>query len=247
VQGASEIWSVNGLEVRVPANAELRDYPLRIAEVLRALVEMEARPREEILRDLRDPRVDVVNVRLLADVSGGTTPLREGLWRCVGCMICSSLPRLRRCCPPRRRCGHRRRGGSSAGCGSGSRRLEATAPGGNAVRRRHPPLRFDERRVTRLRDAGDHLRTLRITEDARIEGLVVELRRESPDVPGTAVIDGVVHTGDRDWRDRVVLHLADRQSDVAVLAHRAAAAAGQLVRTENQLELREVQLTAVNR
>lgn len=77
-EGLSEIWSLDELDVLLPENSLLRDYPVRLAELVSTLADVEGRPREEVLRDLRSPRVDVQHIRLLPDSPSGTTPLHEG-------------------------------------------------------------------------------------------------------------------------------------------------------------------------
>lgn len=128
---------------------------------------------------------------------------------------------------------------------SGERLRQSTRSSPRSVR----PLADGSSYSGRARDASDHhLRTVRLTGDARLEGRVVELRRESPDVAGTVVVDGVVSADDREWRDRVTVRLAPHEYETAMRAHRAAASAvvvDRLARAGNQLELTEVQLITV--
>lgn len=100
-----------------------------------------------------------------------------------------------------------------------------------------PPLRFDRHRITRLRDTAERLRA---AEEARVEGLVVELRRAAADEDGTVVVDGVVSAGDREWHDRVTVRLPHHGYETAMHAHRSAATVvvdGRLLRTGNRLDL----------
>lgn len=76
------------------------------------------------------------------------------------------------------------------------------------------PLRFDRHRIIRLTNAA---------EDARVEGQVVELRRDAPDADGTVVVDGVVSTGGRVRHGRVTVRLPRHGYEAALRAHESAA------------------------
>lgn len=76
------IWTqtVDGAEaeVLVPVNAELRDYPTRLAELVTTLSAVEQRPVAEVLQDLRSPTLDVQYIRTMPDGPSGSIPLHEG-------------------------------------------------------------------------------------------------------------------------------------------------------------------------
>ena len=78
-RGPGEVWSVTvssiDVTVLIPESAGFRDYPARVADVVRTLAEVEERPPHEVLGDLRDVQVDALEVRLL---TGGTVPLPDG-------------------------------------------------------------------------------------------------------------------------------------------------------------------------
>ncbi|MGQ0773709.1 MAG: hypothetical protein ACT4NY_04710 [Pseudonocardiales bacterium] len=65
-------------EVLVPDSAELRDYPIRLAELTSALSTVEQRSAADVLQDLRSPMLDVQYIRMMPDGPSGSTPLREG-------------------------------------------------------------------------------------------------------------------------------------------------------------------------
>jgi hypothetical protein len=76
------VWSrpVDGedVEVLLPVSNQFRDYQRRMVQLLGTLAEVEQRAREDILRDLREPLVDVQYIRTMPDTPSGTTPLTEG-------------------------------------------------------------------------------------------------------------------------------------------------------------------------
>jgi hypothetical protein len=76
------IWTqtVDGAEaeVLVPISAELRDYPIRLAELVSTLTTVEQRPTADVLQDLRSPTLDVQYIRMMPDGPSGSTPLHEG-------------------------------------------------------------------------------------------------------------------------------------------------------------------------
>jgi len=80
--GRATIWSQSvddyDVEVLLPNSSELRDYPARMTELLGTLSEVEGRSREDILRELRFPLLDVQYIRTLPESPTGTTPLAEG-------------------------------------------------------------------------------------------------------------------------------------------------------------------------
>lgn len=245
-QGPSEIWSLTAagaeFDVHLPNNAELRDYPARVAEVLAALAEVETRPREEILRDLQNPRIDVQHIRLLPDAPSGTIPLHGGFLAIRGVhdlYLAAATSAVLRTTPPvlpaqrpaeAWRFVRTVRLGQT-GAGSYVLRVETPLEGSSrdvlahlyrAIRTAHstagvgtvfdfarhtgagvtanlckaladiggthrnpfefsftwapavpfeadtPALRFDGRRIARLRDASDHLRTLPASEEGGV-------------------------------------------------------------------------------
>jgi hypothetical protein len=80
--GQAAIWTqtVDGVEaeVLVPISAELRDYPIRLAELVNTLTTVEQRPTADVLQDLRSPTLDVQYIRMMPDGPSGSTPLHEG-------------------------------------------------------------------------------------------------------------------------------------------------------------------------
>lgn len=80
--GQAAIWTqtVDGAEaeVLVPISAELRDYPIRLAELVSTLTTVEQRPAADVLQDLRSPTLDVQYIRMMPDGPSGSTPLHEG-------------------------------------------------------------------------------------------------------------------------------------------------------------------------
>jgi hypothetical protein len=333
-EGLSAFWTRasagTDLEVQLPVNNELRDYPARLAELLGTLTELEDRPREDILRDLRNARVDVQHIRLLPNAPSGTTPLHEGfvairgvhdlfLAAATSAVLRTPTPVLPSQKPPEAwqflrgvRLGQTSVGSyvlrietpladnisaqvhptvepvssrtvltqlhravqaaqSAAGseqvsefeaqsaAGVSANLCKALADIGGVQRSPFeitfawapaapldlptPDIRFDRHMISRLKDASEHLRTLLIAEDARVEGRVVELRRESLDAPGAAVIEGSVqgHVS----RDKVIVHLDLGDYETALQVHRtdgALVVRGRLVRSGSHLELIDGQL-----
>jgi len=81
---ASPCWTLrkgkSEYEVLVPTDPEFRDYPLRVAELLRTLETVEARPVLEIWHDLTLAGYDVVRVRVQpAGREAGSIPLEQGI------------------------------------------------------------------------------------------------------------------------------------------------------------------------
>ena len=63
------------IQVVLPSNDNFRDYPVRLQEVLYSLNEIEERSVASIVRDIRSPNVDRLQVRILSDISkDGTLP-----------------------------------------------------------------------------------------------------------------------------------------------------------------------------
>ena len=98
-----------------------------------------------------------------------------------------------------------------------------------------PPLRFDRHRISLLTDGA-------VLADARVEGVVVELRRDAPDEDGTVVVAGRVSAGDRAWHDRVTVRLPRHGYEIATRAHEAAATV--VVRGRLGQELTEAEIHA---
>ncbi len=74
-------YAVNGQEYEalLPLDPAFRDYPGRIAEVLRALEAVEGRSQLEILRDLSCTGSDVIRLRVEGNgASDGSIPLEQG-------------------------------------------------------------------------------------------------------------------------------------------------------------------------
>lgn len=109
-----------------------------------------------------------------------------------------------------------------------------------------PALHFNRQMINRLKEASEHLRTLLVADNTRIEGRVVELRRESPNTLGAAVIEGTIHAGDRRSRDKVIVRLRVRDYATAMRMHgtgETLVVRGRLVQSGSHLELTDVELT----
>jgi hypothetical protein len=80
--GRAQIWTrtVDGAEaeVLVPASAELRDYPARLAELVGTLSTVEGRLITDVAQDLRSPMLDVQYIATMPDGPSGSIPLHEG-------------------------------------------------------------------------------------------------------------------------------------------------------------------------
>jgi hypothetical protein len=67
-------------DVTLPARRELRDYALRIGELLQTLAEAEGRSQLEILRDVQTTTADLIRVRAPnKDTENGTLPLDKAV------------------------------------------------------------------------------------------------------------------------------------------------------------------------
>lgn len=66
-------------EVLVPDSTQLRDYPVRIAELIETVAQVEGRDEAAVLNDLQSPMVDVQHVRTQPEGPSGTIPIRDGL------------------------------------------------------------------------------------------------------------------------------------------------------------------------
>ncbi len=68
------------LEVLLPLDRQLRDYPLRIGELIRTLEIAEQRSQLQILADITAARYDVIRIRTIDDsVRDGSIPLEKAL------------------------------------------------------------------------------------------------------------------------------------------------------------------------
>lgn len=80
--GRAQIWTrtVDGAEVEVlvPASADLRDYPARLAELVGTLSTVEGRLMTDVAQDLRSSMLDVQYIRTMPDGPTGSIPLHEG-------------------------------------------------------------------------------------------------------------------------------------------------------------------------
>jgi hypothetical protein len=68
LEGRGSLWLFNGPEgvesdVTLPARREFGDYALRIAEVLRALADVEGRSEMDVMRDIQTTASDLIRVR----------------------------------------------------------------------------------------------------------------------------------------------------------------------------------------
>ncbi len=77
-------WVINAptgeeYEAAVPLDTTLRDFALRMADVLRVLEAVEERSQLEILQDLNVAAADLIRVRLLdVELADGTVPIEDG-------------------------------------------------------------------------------------------------------------------------------------------------------------------------
>ncbi|WP_067453756.1 hypothetical protein [Actinomadura macra] len=80
--GASLLWAVSEgereFEVLVPQEQGVRDYPLRMINLLQALTEAEGRPRGQILRDLTTVNVDRNHVHTHPPAPSGSISVADG-------------------------------------------------------------------------------------------------------------------------------------------------------------------------
>jgi hypothetical protein len=80
--GRSSLWSLTRgdeeFEALLPMDVELRDYALRMGELLHVLAAAEGRSQEEVYADLLTSTSDVVRIRLIdPDLSDGMLPIEE--------------------------------------------------------------------------------------------------------------------------------------------------------------------------
>jgi hypothetical protein len=74
-----EVNSGKSYEVLIPTDASVRDFPLRVAELLRTLADVEQRSQLDIMRDILYARSDVIRLRRSEEVNTvGGIPLVEG-------------------------------------------------------------------------------------------------------------------------------------------------------------------------
>lgn len=80
--GSASTWrrSVDDHEVELllPERRELRDYPVRIAELVTSVAAIERRSRDDVLHALRFPLIDVQYGRTQPETPPGSTTLRDG-------------------------------------------------------------------------------------------------------------------------------------------------------------------------
>jgi hypothetical protein len=81
--GRAAVWTRTAaddeFEVLVPNSSQLRDYPVRIAELIETVAQVEQRGEDEVLRDLQSSTLDVQHIRTQPEGPSGTIPIREGL------------------------------------------------------------------------------------------------------------------------------------------------------------------------
>ncbi|MEQ3552981.1 hypothetical protein WIS52_21150 [Pseudonocardia nematodicida] len=63
------IWSLAGTEVLVPVDSDVRDYPERVADLVRVVADVEERPADDVLRSLRRPADDQVTLEPGAELT----------------------------------------------------------------------------------------------------------------------------------------------------------------------------------
>jgi hypothetical protein len=78
----SALWTLTDgsdeFEVMLPTDPQLRDFPLRMFDLLRTLAVVEDRPVSTVITDLINTSSDTITVRLLPDGPPGTIPLFNG-------------------------------------------------------------------------------------------------------------------------------------------------------------------------
>lgn len=81
VSGHSSVWSLSAggeaFEVVLPSSTDLRDYALRLGELLNVLAVVEDRSQEQIYRDLLTASADVLRIRIADPASSDGTLLLE--------------------------------------------------------------------------------------------------------------------------------------------------------------------------
>lgn len=83
-----------------------------------------------------------------------------------------------------------------------------------------PALHFDTGMVGALKRGGQHLRSVSASEEAVVEGRVVELRRHKLSGPGSVLVDALVTTDRTSFRDEVLVPLPGEEYERAVREHR---------------------------
>lgn len=83
-QARAAVWvrpngAEGGYEVVLPLTGDIRDFALRMGEVLSTLEVVEGRSQLEILRDLETPTADIVRLRLRPPGANGAIPLESGV------------------------------------------------------------------------------------------------------------------------------------------------------------------------
>jgi len=82
LQDKGSVWALRrdgDVEIIVPARRDLRDFILRMADVIRTLSEVEARSQLEILHELTTAGADVVRVRATTVDPSGAIPIGDGV------------------------------------------------------------------------------------------------------------------------------------------------------------------------
>jgi hypothetical protein len=83
-RGAS-VWSYGEDEVLVPGRDGMGDGDLRVREIVAVLAEVERRPRDEVVQDIRLPWADTQWFRIFPDgLPSGFTTLRDGIQLLTG-------------------------------------------------------------------------------------------------------------------------------------------------------------------
>lgn len=81
ILGKASVWQRGDeLEVLLPNSSQLRDYKIRICEIIDVLEISEHRDRQQILNDLLLKPTDLIKIRIDSpDVIGGTIPIDEAV------------------------------------------------------------------------------------------------------------------------------------------------------------------------
>jgi hypothetical protein len=76
----ASVWNREDFEVDVPLSDQLKDFALRMSEVMATLSVAENRSQLEILRDLAEASADIVRVRALCtEYADGSVPISRGV------------------------------------------------------------------------------------------------------------------------------------------------------------------------